>query len=194
MRRAIFLCVPIVAAACGGAVTTVDGNDNTGSLTPTDQNQLCVDTFNYVKNDFSTTDLAKLECGNQESANGNTQVCNDTYNSCVTKAEAQLALENPLATATPDCTGFNEQVAKCNTTVGEYAKCFKEEIDFVKNLEGKFPLCSQSSAQAAEIIGLQSLSEDCVNLLTSCQLTFAPSGGSGGSGGGTPDAGPPDGG
>jgi hypothetical protein len=156
------------AAACGGAVTTVDGSKSTGTLSPTDQNQLCDDTYNYILANFSQNDIAKLSCGFQGM---NQPSCPQTYDTCVT---TMTATEKPLP-AVPDCTGFNQGVAKCNTTVDEYTKCLKEELDAVKAMEASFPLCDQATAQVAEINALQHLTADCVQLMQTCQIAFAPS-------------------
>jgi hypothetical protein len=75
--------------------------------------------------------------------------------------------------------------ANCNTTVDEYTKCVKEELDYAKYLEGQMPICGgQSALQAAYLNGLSRLSSDCITLLTQCQLTFNP-----GTSGGGQDAG-----
>ena len=49
MRKWIIVAV---AAACGGQITTVNGNENTATLSPTDQNQLCNDVYNYIRNNI----------------------------------------------------------------------------------------------------------------------------------------------
>jgi hypothetical protein len=181
-----FFIASIVLVACGGSITTVDGNDNTSSLSPVDDNQLCLDTFNYVKNSVSQTDIAELSCGFTQTQDPS--MCVATYNTCVANA---LTQPNPLTNATPDCTQFNEDVKKCNTTVGLYTKCLAQEVNVIKSIESKFPLCTQAEAEAAEIESLQQLSNDCVMLLTSCNLTFVGSSSSSSSfdGGSAPDGG-----
>ena len=153
-------------------MTTVDDNESTSNLTPTDQNQLCLDTFNYVKANFGASDVAKMECGfTQTSQTQDPVACASAYQACIAKANVQ-PIQYP---ATPDCTGFDTAVAKCNTTVGEYTKCLQQEVDAMKSIEGSFPICTQEAATSAELQALQKMSADCVTLLQTCQIAFAPS-------------------
>lgn len=175
----------LFAIACGGSVTTVDGNKDTSNLTPTDQNQLCLDTYNYVRTSFTNDDIAKMECGFKLSQDPST--CATTYTTCLTAAQAQL--QQTTIPTTPDCTGFDAAIAKCNTTVAEYTKCLQQEVDAMKSLESSFPLCSQSAATSAEITAMSKLSQDCIQLMQTCELSFGPTSGGGSSGGGLPDGG-----
>ena len=183
MRSSLFLL--LFAFACGGQVTSVDGNKDTSSLGSTDQNQLCLDTYNYVRTSLSNDDIAKMECGFEISQDPST--CASTYETCVTTAEAQL--QGTTLPATPDCTGFDAAVAQCNTTVAEYTKCLQQEVDAMKSLESSFPLCTQADATSAELAAMNKLSQDCIQLMQTCQLTFAPGSGSGSNGGTLPDGG-----
>ncbi len=161
-------------------MTSVSGSENTSSLSPTDQNQLCLDTYDYVKSSFSNDDIAKMECGFQGAGTTtDPSTCSSTYQTCVTKAEQQLQTNNPLP-ATPDCTGFDQAIAQCNTTVAEYTKCLQQEIDAIKSLESSFPLCTQAEATSAEIAAAGKISTDCIQLMQTCKISFAPSGTSGG--------------
>ena len=116
------------------------------------------------------SDAVKLSCGFQSATQAN---CQQAYNSCI--AQETGLFDGGAITGTPDCTGFNQAVAQCNTTVAEYSKCVQEELDAVKNIEGQMPVCGQAALEAADINAIQGLSSDCVQLLTSCQLTFSPS-------------------
>lgn len=180
-------CGVLLAMGCGGKVTSVDGNESTASLGPADQDQLCLDTYTYVRNALSTDDIAELQCGFAPSQDPST--CGSTYATCVSNAKANAQQINwPLV---PDCTGFNASVAKCNTTVDEYTKCLKEELDAVKSIEGDFPICSQAAQEAAGVAALSKISTDCLALMQTCQISFAPgiSGSSSSSDGGAlPDA------
>ncbi len=183
MRTSLIFTFLLVA--CGGQVTSVDGNKDTTNLGATDSNQLCLDTYNYVRTSLTNDDIAKMECGFKLSQDPST--CSSTYESCVTTAEAQL--HGTTLPATPDCTGFDAEIAKCNTTVAEYTKCLQQEVDAMKSLESSFPLCTQAAATSAEITAMSKLSQDCIQLMQTCQLTFAPSSGSGSNGGTLPDGG-----
>ncbi len=189
MRSTSLLFLFAFASACGGKVTSIDGNQSTTTLPASDQNQLCLDTYNYVRSTFTNDDIAKMECGLDFQSNQDPSTCSSTYQTCLTKAQQQL--QGTTLPTTPDCTGFDAQLAKCNTTVGEYTKCLQEEVDAMKSLEGSFPLCTQAEATSAEIAAMGKISTDCIQLMQTCQITFAPSSSSGG---GVPDAGPPDGG
>jgi hypothetical protein len=173
----------LVVIGCGGSVTSVDGNENTANLTPADQDQLCLDTYNYVRNSFSNDDLAKLECGFATITSADPSACASSYNSCLVQARANIQqIQWPLA---PDCTGFDQNVAACNTTVSEYAKCLQQEVDVAKTLESGFPYCSQAAAEAAAISAAGHLTQDCIAMFNTCKPSFVPKN----SGGGAPDAG-----
>lgn len=175
-------CVGVVGViACGGSITSVDGNDTTNTLTPADQNQLCTDTYNYVRNAVSSGEIAKLECGfgGATLADGGTGDCQQTYDTCVANASTNTI---PLP-ATPDCTAFDQAVASCNTTVATYTKCLQEEVDAMKSLESQFPLCTQAEEESASLAAYSKLTVDCIQLMQTCTITFAPGGGSSSSGG-----------
>jgi len=181
--RASFLLGFALIVACGGTMTTVDGNENTSTLPTSDKDQLCLDTYNYVRNALSNDDLAKLQCGFTQTSSQDPQACKSAYEACLVNARANVQqIQWPLA---PDCTGFDQSIGQCNTTVSQYTKCLAEEIDAVKAMEGSFPFCSQAAEQQAAIAAATHLSQDCIALLDSCHPTFVPSQ----SGGGTADAG-----
>jgi hypothetical protein len=158
-------------AACGGSVTSVDGNQNTSTLTPTDQDQLCLDTYNYVRTAFSNDDLAKLQCGfTNQSQDPST--CDSAYQACLVNARANVQqIQWPLV---PDCTAFDANVKACNTTVAEYSKCLEQELDVVKSMETHFPLCTQAEQQSAALSAASKLSTDCLALLDTCHPSFVP--------------------
>jgi hypothetical protein len=169
--------------ACGGTMTTVDGNENTQTLPSTDKDQLCLDTYNYVRNTFSNDDLAKLECGFTQTTSQDPVACNSAYQACLKNAQANVQqIQWPLV---PDCTAFDNSIAQCNTTVSQYTKCLQEEVDVVKAMEGDFPFCTQAAEEQAALAAASHLSQDCIALLQTCHPAFAPSQ----SGGGTVDAG-----
>ena len=100
--RASFLFLGFVLIACGGTMTTVDGNENTSTLPATDKDQLCLDTYNYVRNALSTDDLAKLECGFNQTTSQDPSACDSAYQACLVNARANVQqIQWPLA---PDCT------------------------------------------------------------------------------------------
>lgn len=165
--------------ACGGTMTTVDGNENTSTLPAADKDQLCLDTYNYVRNTFSTDDLAKLECGFTQTTSQDPSACDSAYQACLTNAKANVQqIQWPLS---PDCTGFDQSIASCNTTVDEYTKCLREEVDAVKAMEGSFPFCTQAAEEQAALAAASHLSQDCLALMQTCHPAFAPSQNGGGS-------------
>jgi len=170
--RASFLLGFALIVACGGTMTTVDGNENTSTLPTSDKDQLCLDTYNYVRNAFSTEDLARLECGFSQTSSQDPAACNSAYQACLVNARANVQqIQWPLA---PDCTNFNQSITACNTTVSQYTKCLQEEVNVVKVMEGDFPLCSQAAQQAAAIAAAGQLSQDCIALLDTCHPSFVP--------------------
>ena len=169
--------------ACGGTMTTVYGNENTSTLPAADKDQLCLDTYNYVRTNFSTDDLAKLECGFSQTSTQDPSACDSAYQACLVNARANVQqIQWPLS---PDCTGFDQSIAACNTTVSQYTKCLQEELDAVKAMESDFPFCTQAAEQQAALAAASHLSQDCIQLLDTCHPSFVPSQ----SGGGSVDAG-----
>jgi hypothetical protein len=177
MRRSSTILFLGLLVACGGAVTSVDGNDPTASLSPTDQDQLCNDTYNYARQNLSPTDVAKISCGFQTEVDAGA-TCSQAFNTCVAQETNGIGALPPGPPTAAECATFNQQVAACNTTVGEYTKCLVQELNAVKSLEGQMPLCTEAAMQIAELNALSQFSEDCVALLDSCQITFVPTGGS----------------
>jgi hypothetical protein len=184
MRRSIFLLCAI-GVACGGSVTSVDGNKSTATLTPADENQLCTDVYDYMKSSFSPADMARLACGFSSTTDTTTTTCQNDFSACVTE---QTATMSTAMNGAPDCTAFQQQVAACNTTVATYTKCLVQEIDAMKSLESQFPLCTPGAAQSAELQAMSKLSADCLALMQTCQVVAVGGSGSSG-GGGLPDGG-----
>jgi hypothetical protein len=171
MRASFLFGFALIAS--GGTMTTVDGNENTSTLGTADQDQLCLDTYNYVRNTFSTDDLAKLECGFQQTQTQDPSACDSAYQACLVNARANVQqIQWPLV---PDCTGFDQSIAACNTTVSQYTKCLQEEVDAVKAMEGDFPFCTQAAEEQAALAAASHLSQDCIALLNTCHPAFAPS-------------------
>ena len=159
--------------ACGGTMTTVDGNENTSTLPTNDKDQLCLDTYDYVRNALSNDDLAKLECGFNQTTSQDPSACDSAYQACLVTARANVQqIQWPLS---PDCTGFDQSIAACNTTVSQYTKCLQEEVDAVKAMESDFPFCTQAAEQSAAIAAASHLSQDCIQLLDTCHPSFVPS-------------------
>ncbi len=169
MRKIVFgsACVGVVGVviACGGQVTSVDGSKNVGSLSSSDSNQLCNDTFNYFISNFSTSDILKITCGLEGSevglqpdAGSSSSSCTQSYQTCLSQG---TSVTIPTA---PDCTGFAASVASCNTTVDTYSKCVKEEINALKQLEGQLPLCDPGALEQAELQADSQIDATCLAL------------------------------
>ncbi len=173
MTRKASIFVVCVLVACGGSMTTVDGNQDTNSLSTTDQNQLCTDTYNFVKNAMSSGDIAKISCG-FAGASLDGGDCQTTYNTCLANAQQNQQQLPP----TPDCTGFDQAIAKCNTTVSEYTKCLQEEVDAMKSMESQLPFCTQAQEESAALQAYAKISSDCIQLMQTCSITFGPTSGS----------------
>jgi hypothetical protein len=172
MRRIvpIFLCV--VSVGCSGSITSVDGSKKTNALSPTDKAQLCEDTFNYVVDAFSADDIARLACGFGATDSGGASSCQSDFDKCVSETAKQASA--PLEGAKPNCTGFNASIAKCNVTVDQYTQCLEEQLDAMKTLIDKAPFCTESAITSASIGLLGSLSAECIQLISTCTISFAP--------------------
>lgn len=172
MRRLVPFILCVVSVGCGNTITSVDGSKNTNALAPTDKAQLCSDTYNYVLGAFSTDDVAKLGCGFQGASSADAASCQSTFDKCVAEATSQGKM---LTGAKPDCTAFDASIAKCNTTVDQYTQCLAEAIDASKALEASVPFCSQAALTSASFTALGKMSPECLQLMTTCTLSFAPS-------------------
>jgi hypothetical protein len=165
----------LTSAACGGSITTVDGNANTGSLQPTQKQQLCSDVYTYVTNNFSVSDFAALTCGAEASSQKN---CQQAYSSCLAKSPSAGGIPVPTAPTKSDCAAFEQAVVLCHSTVAEFSNCVEEALNAVKILESQEPLCTTADYEAAGLMAVQSLSSDCVSLFTSCESALVPGTGS----------------
>ncbi len=177
MRRSSIILGLSLLAACGG-ITSVNGTESTATLSPTDQNQLCDDTYRYAQENLSPTDIAKIACGSQEANADAGTSCSEQFNACVAQEQSQIPPIPPTLPTAAECASFNQQVAACNTTVGEYTKCLQQELNAVKTLEGQMPFCSQAQEEVADLQALNQFSTDCIALLETCQITFVPMSGS----------------
>lgn len=190
-----FLGLIVVIAACGGSVTTVDNNKKTSTLSAQDQTSLCQDTFNYARSNISPSDAAKMACGFKAANDPN---CMQTYNQCIASFPT-----TSWSTATPDCSNFNQFIANCDVTVGQYADCFKQEIDAIKSLASRFPVCDKAQLLQIEIDASRGISTQCIAALSKCKFvvstgsssssgpTQPPTASDGGTVGPVLDAGPP---
>jgi len=193
MRRIFFVAVGVIGAgiACGGSVTSVDGSKNVASLSSSDSNQLCTDTYNYFVNNFSTNDILKFTCGleagevvEQPDAGASaSSTCSSTFQTCMSQGTTQTI------PSTPDCSSFATSVASCNTTVSQYTKCFQEEISAAKNLEGQMPLCSAGTLEQAELQADAQLDAACLQLIENGCSFVVGFGSSSSSSGGNVDGG-----
>jgi len=171
MSRLVSVVLCMVSVGCGSSITSVDGDQKTNALAPADKAQLCTDTYNYVVNAFSVDDLAKLACGFQTTSSTDAASCQSSFDKCVADATSQVTMLPPTS---PDCTSFNTSIAKCNTTVGQYTQCLAEAIDMAKALEDSAPFCSTAEITAASIGAIQNMSLECIQLLSTCTISFAP--------------------
>lgn len=177
MKRVAIAVSSVVAlwiAACGGRVTSVDDNKKVGSLSPTDTNMLCSDTYNYFRMQFAPDDLAKLSCGFR---NQGSPTCKADYDKCVADITPKIGTPS-----TPNCTGFDQLLAKCgNVSVGQWVTCYKQAIDVMKSSVGSFPLCTQEQVQQWGLNAAGKISQECLGLWIGCSASFNI-----GVGGGTP--------
>jgi hypothetical protein len=175
-----------VLVACGGKFnTSVDGSKPTNSLSPTDSQQLCLDEYNYLVSSFSLDDFASMSCAQPFTG---VPDCNAAFQTCVANAKASGQWPPPQ---TPDCSAFQQSLASCNVTVSQYTDCITQEVNVFKSIEAKLPFCTDGEAQSAYLQAESQVSAQCLDIFKNCPIDF---GGSSQSGGGTVDAGLPDGG
>jgi len=155
----------VVVGTCGGRVSSVDGNKQVGTLSPTDSSTLCNDSYNYFRVQISPDDLAKISCGFRGTGSA---TCEADYNKCVQDLRGKISTP-----AQPNCTNFNATLAKCgNINVGQWEQCFKEMIDIMKSATGRLPICSKD-AQLNWALDVQGkISRDCLTVWIGCSASF----------------------
>ncbi|HVY48920.1 MAG TPA: hypothetical protein VHB21_23685 [Minicystis sp.] len=176
MRKLVWLVV-VGVAACSPSVTSVDGNKNVKSLSPSDGKQLCEDVVTYISDNLSGDELAKVACGFSVTPGAS---CQSEFDKCV--ADANITA--PIA-GTADCSSFEATLKNCDTTVEQYTTCIEQMVDAFGKLAGEVPLCTDQ-AQMQAFVGLASdISPDCLKVFQTCNVslgsTMTSSSGSGGS-------------
>ncbi len=174
-----------VLVACGGAVTSVDGNKQVSTLGPTDQDQLCHDIVNYVETSISPNDLKKFLCGITLSTSTDPTTCQSKFQTCMNDPTKNISFSTMV-----NCNGFKTTLLRCTgVTVSQLTDCYKQEIDIIKSLASRMPICDKAAAQAALIDASSRISQQCREVFIKCSIST--SGGGTGGGDSTPDAGPP---
>jgi hypothetical protein len=164
--------VLVGVAACSPSVTSVDGNKNVKDLSPSDGEQLCHDIVNYVENNLSSDELARVACGFSSTSSGS---CQADFDKCV----SSIHVTTPIP-GTAECSGFEQTLKSCNVTVDQYTTCLEQVVSAFGKLSQEVPLCSQQAEEQA-FIGIEGdLSAECLQLFQSCNLGFGTSTSSGG--------------
>jgi len=136
----------LTLAACSTTITTVDGNKQVKSLSPSDDEQLCQDIANYVESNLSSEDIARIACGFSSTSSGS---CQSDFDKCVSNIHITTT---PIVNAS-DCSGFTASLKNCDATVSQYSTCIEEMVDALATLEPQFPLCSQGRGGAGLVRG-----------------------------------------
>lgn len=158
--------ISAVLVACGGAVTTVDGNKDVSTLTPTDKDQLCKDVNSYVQTSISPTDFKKLICGSL-SYSTNAAQCQTQFQTCMADPKRDVTFSTTI-----DCNGFASTILKCNgVTVSQFSDCFKQYVDAIKAYSSHMPICDAAARQQAQLDILNHISNQCLQTLIKCSST-----------------------
>lgn len=167
-----------VLVACGGAITSVDGNKQVSTLGPTDQQQLCHDIVNYVETSISPTDMKKFICGISLSTSSDPAACQSKFTTCMNDPNKNISYSTMV-----NCNGFSTTLLKCTgVTVSQFTNCYKQEIDIIKIYASKMPICDRAAAQAAALDAVKNISQECLQVFQKCSIS---------TGGGTGDPPPP---
>lgn len=158
--------ISAVLVACGGAVTTVDGNKDISTLGPTDKDQLCHDVANYVQTSISPTDFKKFICGSTSFATDPT-TCQTQFQTCMADPKRDVTFSSMI-----DCNGFAMTVLKCQgVTVSQFSDCYKQFVDAIKAYASHMPICDQQARINAQTDILNHISTQCLQMLIKCSNT-----------------------
>lgn len=172
MRHVGFLVTALVLwiGACGGSITTVDGNKPVGTLTPTDKGTLCQDVYTYSRIVLSSTDYARIACG-LRGGTIDSPTCMQDFQTCVQDLAPKLMFPQ-----NPNCDGFNQALAVCgNITVSQWEVCFKQSIDLMKSISGSLPFCTRADQQQLAFALSGKLSAQCIQIWSRCYASFSGS-------------------
>jgi hypothetical protein len=179
MRGRNFI-ISAIFVACGGAISSVDGNKDVSTLGANDQDQLCHDIINYVETSISTNDLKKFLCGITLTSSSDPITCKANFDKCMADPNRNISYSTMI-----NCNGFSTTLLKCTgVTVSQFTECYKQEVDLIKSFAGKMPLCDKNSLVAAESDAINHISNQCMQVFLKCSISTT--------GGGTVDAGVPD--
>jgi hypothetical protein len=158
--------ITAILVACGGAVTSVDGNKDVSTLGPTDKDQLCHDVANYVQTSISPTDFKKFVCGATSFSNDPT-TCQAEFQTCMADPKRDVTFSSMI-----DCNGFAMTILKCQgVTVSQFSDCFKQYVDAIKTFASHMPICDPAAQLAAEKDLLNHISNQCLQTLSRCSGT-----------------------
>ena len=163
--RTLSLLLVLALPACGSSVTSVDGDAKTRDLSASDKTELCQDVASYVRDAFSSEQIARIACGFSASEEGAS--CEADFEECVANAPDLTVIADA-----DSCEAFESMLEGCDATVDEFATCIEEMVDALGGLEEKVPLCTQEE-QISAYLALQSdISQECIIIMSSCQFSL----------------------
>lgn len=172
-----------IFVACGGAISSVDGNKDVGTLSKTDQDQLCHDVVNYVETSISNNDFKKFICG-VSSGSTDPITCQANFQKCMDDPKRDINYSTMV-----NCDSFSQFVVNCKgVTVSQFTDCYKQYTDLLKTYASKMPVCDATARQQLALDLTNKISTQCVQMLIKCANTST----SGMTDAGVPDASPPD--
>ena len=166
MRKLAWLVV-LALGACSTTVTSVDGNKNVATLTPSDGDQLCKDIASYVSGALSPEEIVRIGCGFAMSDAGGSS-CQANFDQCVKDANVTTT---PIADPS-DCDAFRASLKGCNVTVDQYTTCLQQAVDALSKLEQDVPFCSEQALETAAAGAEGDISSDCLTIFQTCSLSF----------------------
>lgn len=159
------LASSVFAIACGGDddkkgasspddVSSVDSNKKISDLSSSEAKEYCEDGQDFAKEQYSSIDAKKISCGIQAlfssgasaETDGEAQAaCRELLEQCLsqpdeTGGDAGTAEDNT-------CDDFIADAKNCTATVGEYNKCFSDQVNQLKSLSSR-DFCAEAKASA----------------------------------------------
>jgi hypothetical protein len=174
MRRALITLALAGLSACGGRPTInfpVDDNRPVSSLTPAELQSMCNTMASSVGDALRMSCMMKGVMAKFE-ANGTTQTCQTSYDTCMAKYQGITA--NCTLTSTSDV------LKDCTATVGEYEACVNDGLALLDTLNHRLS-CSMSLGDlqnlAVEMQSAQQGPPSCQALAKKCPKLNGVTGG-----------------
>lgn len=183
------LASSLFVVACGGDesnggadpddVTSVDSDKKVSDLSDSEAKEYCEDGQSFAEGEYAKFDMKKITCGliaqafagsGAETDEEAKAACRDALESCLQQPD------EPTPPSEDDCSSFATDAKECSATVGEVNKCYTDQINQLKALEGK-DFCAEAKATSSETpdIGFEQPAS-CKAIATKCPSLAGDSG------------------